>query len=247
MNKVLLNKDSLTGRRIGAFLIDHILITLISMIPFLINFEKLSKDSDLFHKIFPFAMFVGLVGFLCKDVICGRSIGKLLFGIYVREYGSADSTPKFYRLILRNVFVLIWFVEFIIMLTDKEGRRIGDKVAKAQVIGYQNNIVAGIVITALLAISLFVPSLVIGVTQIIKNDAAYKTAIHYIENKSEITDAVGEIQGFGFFPAGNVSYSNGYGDSRLNIKVNGTQKSIFVSIYLERKPHSDWVVKYIDY
>ncbi|HEX9061188.1 MAG TPA: cytochrome c oxidase assembly factor Coa1 family protein [Clostridia bacterium] len=247
MEKVLLNKESLMLRRIGAFIIDHILITIIAMIPFMMNFNRLSEDTNYLFELFPIMMLIGVAGYLCKDTFSGRSIGKLLFGIYVREYEDTDETPKLYKLILRNIPVLIWFVEFIVMLIDKEGRRLGDKIAKTQVIGYQNKIVLRIVITAVLAFSLFVSSLFIGIIQIIKNDASYKAAVQYIEKQNEISTAVGEIQGFGSFPMGSINYNNGYGTADLSIKVNGKKKSIDVEIYLEKSPGSDWVVKDMKY
>jgi hypothetical protein len=71
--------------------------------------------------------------------------------------------------------------------------------------------------------------------------------VQYIEKQNEITTTVGEIQGFGNFPIGSVSYTNGYGTSDLSIKVKGKQKTIVVSIYLEKSPGSDWVVKDIKY
>lgn len=240
---IVLNKDSLIGRRIGALIIDHFLITIISMISFMIDFKRLSVDSNYFSKLLPIAMLIGFVGYLFKDSFKGRSLGKLIFGIYVKEYGNADNPPKYYKLILRNLFVIIWFVEFIIMLTNKEGRRLGDKIAKTQVIGYKSNIVPAIVIAATLTLFLFVPSLVIGVTQMIKNDASYITAVQYIENQKEISTSIGEIQSFGFFPTGSVSYTNGFGTADLSIKVYGTQKSIVVRLYLEKTPGTTWSVK----
>lgn len=247
MEKVLLKKESLIGRRIGAFITDHILITIIAMIPFMTNFNRLSEDFNYFFELFPVIMLIGVVGYLCKDVFWGRSIGKLLFGICVRDYENVEITPKFYKLIFRNILVFIWFVEFIAMLIDKDGRRLGDKIAKTQVTGYQSKIVLKIVITAVLAFSLFVSTLIVGVTQIIKNDASYKTAVQYVEKQNEITTAVGEIEGYGNFPMGSVSYTNGYGTADLSIKVNGKKKSIVVNIYLEKSPNSDWVVKDIKY
>jgi uncharacterized RDD family membrane protein YckC len=247
MEKVLLKKESVIGRRIGAFITDHILITIIAMIPFMKNFNRLSEDFNYFFELFPIAMLIGVAGYLCKDVFWGRSIGKLLFGICVKEYENEDITPKFYKLIFRNLFVVIWFIEFIIMIIDKDGRRLGDKIAKTQVTGYQSKIVLSVVITAVLAFSFFVLTLVVGVTQIIKNDSSYKTAVQYVEKQNEIMAAVGEIQGYGNFPMGSVNYMNGYGTADLSIKVNGKKKCIVVNIYLEKSPSSDWVVKDIKY
>lgn len=247
MEKVLLKKESVIGRRIGAFIIDHILITVIAMIPFMMNFNRISEDVNYLFELFPITMLIGVAGYLCKDVFWGRSIGKLLFGIYIKEYENADETPELYKLIFRNMFVLIWFVEFIVMLTDNEGRRLGDKIAKTQVIGYQSKIVLRIVITVVLAFSLFVSSLFIGVIQIIKNDASYKAAVQFIKKQNEITTAVGDIQGFGNFPMGSVNYTNGYGTADFSIKVIGKKKSMVVNIYLVKSPDTDWTVEDIKY
>jgi uncharacterized RDD family membrane protein YckC len=247
MEKVLIKKESLIGRRIGAFIVDHVTITIIVMIPVIMNFNRLSKDFNFFYELFPVIMLMGVICYICKDVFGGRSVGKLLFGIFVREYENTDRTPRFYNLIFRNILIFIWFVEFIIMLIDKDGRRLGDKIAKTKVIGYQSKIILKIIVAAVLAFSIFAPSLVIGVTQVIKNDASYKTALQYIENQNKIKSTVGEIQGFGIFPSGSVNYTNGYGTADLSIKVNGINKSIIVRIYLEKSPSSDWVIKDIKY
>ncbi len=247
MEKGLLTKESLIVRRIGAFLTDQMLIVIISITPIMVNFNKFTDNFNLLFQIFPITMLIGLIGLLFKDIFGGRSVGKLLFGIYVRDYEDIERTPKFYKLLLRNILIFIWFIEFFVMLADKEGRRLGDKVAKTQVIGYQNKIIPRIVITVVLAISLFISSLFIGITQIIKNDDSYKTAVLYIKNQNEIKTAVGEIEGFGSFPMGSVSYTNGYGIANLKIRVKGNKKSISVNIYLEKMPDLDWVVKEIKY
>lgn len=243
MDKVLLKKESIIGRRMGAFLTDHILITIVAMVPFMINFNKLVEDTNYIFEIFSIVMFIGIIFYLLKDIIFGRSIGKILFGIYVKDYEDIEKSPPLLNLIIRNILVFIWPIEFIIMLIDKDGRRLGDKIAKTQVIGYPGKIVSRIVLVGALSFALFVTTLVIGVTQIIRNDSSYKTALQYIKTQDEIKSEVGEIEGFGNFPMGSVSISNGYGVADLQIKVKGKKKSITVSILMEKSPESDWVVK----
>ncbi len=46
-----------------------------------------------------------------KDSFEGRSIGKRVMKIAVRENGEIDITPKVWQLFLRNVTLLIWPVE----------------------------------------------------------------------------------------------------------------------------------------
>jgi uncharacterized RDD family membrane protein YckC len=138
MEKELVDVRSLIRRRIGAVLIDHIIITLIAMIPVFIYMDRLQNDSRYYDILTPYALAIFAVCYLIKDLFAGRSIGKRLFGLYVREYDDTDKIPAFYKLVLRNLFIFIWPVEVIIMYADKDKRRLGDMIAKTKVIGYQD-------------------------------------------------------------------------------------------------------------
>ncbi|MFP4698492.1 MAG: hypothetical protein ACLFMO_07280 [Eubacteriales bacterium] len=157
-------------------------------------------------------MLIAFVAYLIKDIFKGKSLGKLLFGLQVRQYKNLQQTPPFYKLIYRNIFI---------MFGNKEKRRLGDKLANTQVVGYRVNIVKRFIIVGVLAFVLFVLSVIVGATQVIRNDNSYKTAIVYIENQSEIQDVTGEIKGYGNFPMGSVNIIDGYGEAELNIKVKG--------------------------
>lgn len=248
MEKTLLNKDSLISRRIGAFITDQILIGMIIAALYFINFNKTTGNYNYYVELFPKIMFAAISGFLCKDVFYGTSIGKLLFGIHVREYGNLDKTPKFYQLIFRNVLTFIWFVEFFIMLNDREGRRLGDKLAKTQVIGYQNKVALRIIAFAIITSTLYVSSLVIGITYNIKNDASYKDAVEYIKTEKEIIKTTGEIKGFGYITPANFIYrSDGWKTAYFDILVIGKTKKIVVHVRLDKTPGADWDVRDIKY
>jgi len=247
LEEIQLNKNSVLGRRIGAFIIDHIVISLIAMLPFFLNFNKVMNENYDIFKLFFDCMLIGLAGYLLKDVIKGRSIGKILFGLYVKDYQHIENTPPAYNLIIRNLLIFIWPVEFIIMLADKENRRLGDKIGKTRVVGYSVNMKPRIIVVTILGFILFASSLFIGVTQIIRNNDSYKTAVNYIENRKDIKKITGQITGYGYFPSGSISFSNGYGIANISIKVKGEKQDLKVFVLLVKNSDSDWEIKDLKY
>jgi hypothetical protein len=101
-------------------------------------------------------------------------------------------------------------------------------------------IVVAIAIVATLFISLF-----FGITSAMKNDESYRTAIAHIELSEETRSIVGDIDGFGFFVQGSVSYTGGHGRARYVIRVLGERRTVDVWILLERETGGDWAV--VDY
>jgi len=74
---------------------------------------------------------VAYIYFLCKDLIGGRSPGKRLQKLQlVRLDGTSVS---YTRMIVRNLFLIIWPVELIMYLANK-GQRLGDLVCKTTVV-----------------------------------------------------------------------------------------------------------------
>lgn len=247
MEKVMASQESILGRRIGAFITDHVIITMVVMIPFFFNFNKIMDNPFAMFQLFSYMMIIGLAAYLLKDLFGGRSIGKVLFGLYVREYENSENTPAVHKLILRNVLIFLWPVELIAMLVDKENRRIGDKIGKTQVIGYSKKVIARVIIIAVFAFVLFVTCLFFGITQMIKNDDSYKAAVKYIESQNSITSITGNITGYGYFPNGSINISNGHGVAELIIEVKGEKQNLTVNIYLEKTNNSDWKVKDMKY
>ena len=72
---------------------------------------------------------------LLKDCFNGQSIGKYLVGTCIVD--EKNLPVKYSKTIIRNIFMeipLFFIVEYFMMLKDKkEGKRIGDKVAKTKV------------------------------------------------------------------------------------------------------------------
>jgi len=230
------------ARRTGAFLIDHLFITCVAMIPFFVSFNSIAGKPDSFFTLFPIIMTITLVGLLFKDVFGGRSIGKRLTGIKVAVYDDAKKTPPVSMLILRNIMMLLWCVEFFVIIKDEQGRRLGDRIAKTQVVCCQNLSVTRKALIGITVFVVFFVSLFCGLMHVIKNDASYETAIQHIENAEEITAVAGEIEGFGAFPTGSIDYTNGYGNANLGITVYGSKQNLVINIHLKKSPEANWVV-----
>ncbi len=247
MEKVLASKGSVIVRRVCALIIDHSIICFVAMIPFYLNFNRLMDDPSTMLNLVFSIMAIGILAYLLKDVIRGRSIGKVLFGLYVRDYEDIEDIPPVSHLILRNILTFIWPVEFIAMLVNKENRKLGDKLGETKVIEYREKVFLRVLIVAILAFVLFVSLLFIGITQIIRNDNSYKTAIKYIESQEDIKNDIGRIIGYGYFPGGSINTSNGHGIAELYIEVKGEKKDLTVFVQLEKNKGSEWEIKDLKY
>jgi len=74
----------------------------------------------------------GVIIFLLKDIIKGKSIGKLIMKLSV--INTIDkSTPSKLRLIIRNLFVLIAPVEVLSIFLGEDHERLGDKITGTSV------------------------------------------------------------------------------------------------------------------
>lgn len=233
-------------RRIAAFFIDLFVVSfLMSGIVFLIlgpnfidenNFDKMSM-------IMTIVMIPGLILYFAKESIKGISFGKWIMGIMVRVESDIYSIPTFGKLFIRNLFLMIWPIEFFASVLDKNKRRIGDKVTNTVVIKNPDKATKTYRIIALVAIGLVLygfTALFSGV--VLKSSEAYKAALVSIENNNEIVKQTGGIESYGTFPKGNINITNDYGQADLSISIKGKEKNIEVSVLLEKKPNQSWKV-----
>lgn len=117
------------GKRILAFIIDHVIICFLFILLAMIEmFVK--TDLDLFWKIYYIFLFVFMLIYFFKDVINGQSIGKRIVKIKVVD--TAGNKPKLFNLIVRNITILIWPIEALLILLEK--KRLGDRLAKTEVV-----------------------------------------------------------------------------------------------------------------
>ena len=231
-------------RRIAAFIIDHFVMTFLMVSIVFIALGPNFMDENNPSKMMTTMLFVMIPGFIlyfAKDSLKGISAGKWIMGIMVRDENNQNEIPSFGRLFLRNLFIIIWPVEFIVLATSDQKKRLGDKVAKTVVVKIPNKptklprilALIGVGVTFFVFVFLFAGSAM-------KNSDAYKVATKEIEQNKEIINETGGIKGYGMMPTGNVSISNGQGQAQFEIKVLGNTKDLNVSVYLEKEPNGQW-------
>lgn len=231
-------------RRIAAFLIDHFVITfLIVTILFLFFGEDLINGNNR-RQIIPIllsALIPGFILYFAKDSYQGISIGKWIMGIMVRDENCLNKVPTFGRLFLRNLFLIIWPIEFIILAINEQKKRLGDKVAKTVVLKNPIKYSKASRIMALISVvMLFFVFVFLTVGSTMKNSDAYKTAIEEIEKNEQLKTEIGTIVNYGMIPSGNIKTENGYGQALLEIKVIGKKGTIPVTVYLEKEQSGKW-------
>jgi len=236
-------------RRIAAFFIDLFVITFLMVtIVFLILGPKFI-DEDNFDKMSTTIMFVmipGLILYLGKEFIKGISVGKWIMGIMVRDQSDLNLVPPIWKLVIRNLFLTIYPIEFIVSLIDKNKKRIGDKVTNSVVLNNPNKDKKVYRIAAFVAFGLIFygfTALFSGVA--LKSSEAYKAATVSIENDNEIIKQTGGIESYGTFPKGNINITNDYGQADLSISIKGKEKDIELTVLLEKKPNESWKVSEI--
>ena len=226
-------------RRLGAFLIDHFIFSLLIPIVLFLDFDSVDFSS-IFNKLIICISIFGL--YCCKDIINGRSIGKRAFGLAVRD--DNFNVPKISKLIIRNIFTFIWPVELVLILASKQKQKMGDRLVHTDVFMVKkNNNILGMIVSIISVVITFICILILGIIQMIKNDDSYRVATNYIMTSSEIREVVGDDISFGCFPMGSIQYANGYGNSEFTIKVKGNKETISVHVVLTKNPNSNWVIE----
>ena len=125
--------------RVFAGLIDY--LVLFSLAGFSLFFV-LNKTSDITSKeialkiliSFPFMFIL----YCFKDSIYGISPGKYVVGIAVRDKDDYQKTPGIFHLFLRNIPLIIWPLEIIVLILSRKKQRIGDIIAKTIVVCNHN-------------------------------------------------------------------------------------------------------------
>ena len=233
-------------KRIAAFLIDHIVMSFLMIVFFFLalgpDFTEDDNQQQYILTVFG-AILAWVVLYFAKDSIKGISVGKWVLGIMVRDANKPDHVPSFGRLLLRNVFVILWPVEFIVLALSKEKKRLGDMIAKTVVVGNPDKPGKLPRIATVAAFAcIFIATMLFVSISAIKNSGAYKVAITEIEKNPEILKETGGIRGYGTMTGGKVNIENGAGEARLQIKVLGDEKDLNVDVYLTKEPEGEWVM-----
>jgi len=231
-------------RRIVAFLIDlftmTFLIVAISFMSLGTRFLDENNASKVMTKMLP-TMLIGFIVYFAKDSIKGISPGKWIMGIMVRDENNHNEIPSAGRLFIRNLLIIIWPIEFIVLAVSQDKKRLGDKIAKTSVLKNTKklNVLPRVLALGGIGIAYFV-FIFVFVFASMKNSDAYKTVISEIEQNQELIKEVGGIKEYGMFPTGGVSIKSGYGEANLEIKVIGNEKELSVNAYLTKEPNEEW-------
>lgn len=126
-------------QRILAILIDHIIGTTISLIIFMaFNWESIINpiDSNFMRPFesFNLVLALGMIYYLLKDTYQGRSLGKRVLRIAVRDIENTSIIPGSLRLIIRNITIFLWPIELLLLILMR--RRVGDMIARTQVTNF---------------------------------------------------------------------------------------------------------------
>ncbi len=237
------------GMRIGAFIIDHFIIVGVLVCPSLIfTFSHIQRDPAKAWTMLPVIMLMSFLVYFLKDIINGASLGKRALGLTVRSKFDTSEVPSVSKLFLRNILTFVWPIEFLVLVCGAKKTKLGDQIAGTNVYRVSKKPqLAIIVVTAILGFAIFSSSLFFGISSIFKNDDSYKMAVSYIEASPEVTNIVGNIEGFGYTPTGSLNYSGGYGQAFYSIKVIGSKNTAYVHIKMEKKLDKDWEIVYLDY
>ena len=236
-------------RRIVACLIDlFVLVFLMLVIVWLVlGYDLFDRYDITFLKTrLLLILTAGLVLFFLKDSFRSVGIGRWIMGITVRNE-SDNLIPGFSRLLIRNLFIIIWPVEFIVLLANNEKRRIADKVAKTIVVKNPENrhILIRIGSLLLLVIGFFLFVNFYG-GAIMTHSDAYYIAIDNIENNEKILEETGGISGFDAVK-GSIKMDNNIGKAKFEFTVDGKENDVVVNVCLEKEPNQKWILKEIKY
>ena len=142
-------------KRLLAFIVDIIIINLTILWPFRKTMENMLPKYDSFSQTFDYIsknhdlngsltiiMFcvslLTILYFYLLEKKLGQTVGKMLFGLYVK---SAEKELKGWQIFARSVFlipafpfILLWIIDPIVMLFNRENQRLSEIVSKTKVV-----------------------------------------------------------------------------------------------------------------
>lgn len=142
------NKPITVGTRLGAMILDHIIMVLLMMpfyIPLLIS--KLSDTFKVSHNQTSTAYFSGTLGYIaifgfslyfCKDIVNGRSFAKRILKLQLVDNVTGKVASPL-QCLVRNVLCVIWPVEVIVAMLNTN-RRLGDRIAGTKLIKFDTTL-----------------------------------------------------------------------------------------------------------
>lgn len=231
-------------RRLIAFFIDLFLVSFPILALYFLFIIPDFEEIDPADQPIGLLLFLVFGALLSKEFKNGISGGKWITGLQVRDAQNPDMVPSRARLALRNIFLLLWPLEGLGAAFSKDKKRLGDVLAKTQVLKNPDSPARGWRFGALLSlIMVYSLSMILVVSFILRSSAAYEVAIAEIATNEEVLEATGGIVEFDQFPMGNINISNDYGEASLQIDVKGEQQDVLVSVGMIKAPGEDWQIQ----
>lgn len=198
-----------------------------------------------------------------KDTKRGGSVGKFLMEIGVRLRRNPNEIPSRWRLIMRNItLILIWPIEIICAFSSKYGERLGDKLAGTIVVKLEEVDASQLTATPVkekrklnpiytkiflwgLASLFFITGLLSIPIFIFRASDAYEATITYLQTNEQVLQASGGIDSIGFIANGQYDNTSGYKQGNCMVKVNGQENDLQINALIHKKPDSEWVIDQI--
>jgi hypothetical protein len=182
--------------------------------------------------------------FFCRDIVKGQSIGRYILGVGVRSADSPTQIPTIPKLITRNLFLVIWPIEFFALAFSSKRLRIGDRITGTRVLrvpaAWKPRLLAAAAVLVACACTTF-----FGISAVTRNSAAYRVATEHLRSDASVIAELGAVESFGAFPGGGIEVVNGYGTADLFISVQGSSRSIRARVRMAREPDQPWLVQEI--
>ena len=223
-------------KRLAAFSLDYLVISLSlsALFPLFVpdRWDLLSMEDNI-RAMAPVYL-VGIVAFLFKDHVGGRSIGKAFFNLYVASMNETFPVASSGQMLKRNLWLLILPVEVFKLIFDPYCRRFGDRSAKTVVMEIRRPPAVRRLTTKAVGFMLVVSVLWSAYVQLtplkVEKSAGYQVAKEALLNDAKTQSALG-----GYIAVSNrleVSYEQG--KEVYIFHVNEEKQARKVQVVLER-------------
>ena len=155
--KSILAQASILKRAV-AFIVDLLIINVIILFPFSRIFDRIIPETDSFSRTMDFLSsnelnisltvillliaFITILYFMIMEKKLNQTPGKMLFSLYVN---SQTKDLKYWQLFIRSIFliplfpfVLLWFIDPLVMFFTKENQRLSEILSKTKVVEKYN-------------------------------------------------------------------------------------------------------------
>ena len=237
----------LHGECFPSFLIDHILILIFGISSIFVFANPIAENSTFPSNGFYFIGAMMFLAYIFRDMIDGASLGKRFLGLKI--VGSVDSNKPVSvgKLALRNLFIPLWPLEFLVLVFSSQNRRLGDMLAKTRVLYSKDSISKKfrLSVVAIVLVVLVIVFFLVSAT--VRETPSYKLVSDYVLSDSVLADGIGEIVSVGKYPSLSIKSNPTESISMISFKVSGQNGTRSVRGFLRKTGDSEWKVEKVEY